>query len=552
MVRQADVQPDNKDATQGHAEQQVTPSVGPSVASLVPLSPTVFLERAASVFSERTAVVDGDHVYTYGQLGERTARLAGSLVDQGVRPGDRIAALCPNGHELLELHYGVPGAGAVLVPINIRLSPGEVEAILEHSGARLLVSTPEFDELATASAASTGTEIVWAGSNESDYERRLGAAKPLKATVADENALIAINYTSGSTGTPKGVMYSHRGAYLQALAMTCHLGLRPGSSYLWTLPMFHCNGWCLTWAVTAGAATHVCHRKIDPVAIWRTICDANITHLSAAPTVLLMIAEAADSAPNKRPSDAVQVSTGGAPPPPALLSRLERLGMQVTHLYGLTETYGPCVINQWQPEWSCLQEPERSRLNARQGIGNVVTASVDVVDGDGVPVPADGETIGEIVIRGNNVMVGYYRDGAATLNALSEGFLRTGDLGVRYPDGYIELKDRSKDIIVTGGENVSSVEIERILATHPRVLESAVVARPHPRWGEVPVALVTLRDADTVTADELIAFVRERTARYKAPKQVAFGELPKTSTGKIQKHVLRASIKQLFGEEPPL
>ena len=514
----------------------------------VPLTPLAFLERAEAAFAERVAVVDGACVLTYGEFADRARRLGGMLEAHGVRPGDRVAALCLNGHTMLELHYGVPLIGAVLVPINVRLSVGEVTSILEHSGARLLVASEELLETAAAAGGPLDTTVVAAGLSESAYEIGLRDSRPVGGALVDENGLLAINYTSGSTGRPKGVMYSHRGAYLQSLAMAGHFGLRPGHSYLWTLPMFHCDGWCFTWAVTAGGATHVTVPRIDPEQVWRTLCEQHITHLSGAPTVLLMIAEAADKAPELRPAAPIDVSTGGAPPSPALLERLSRLSMRVTHLYGLTETYGPCVINQWQPEWSSLSEADQSQLNARQGVGNMVTSSVDVVGSDGRPVPADGETIGEIAVRGNNVMLGYYLDPEATLTALGEGFLRTGDLGVRFPDGYIELKDRSKDIIISGGENISSVEVEQILAAHPAVLEAAVIARPDSRWGETPVAVVTLRPGVDASEKELIEFVRARTAHFKAPKLVVFGDLPKTSTGKVQKHLLRDRAPELFGE----
>jgi fatty-acyl-CoA synthase len=514
----------------------------------IPLTPLAFLERAEAAFAERVAVVDGRCTLTYRELADRSRRLGGMLEAHGVRPGDRVAALCLNGHAMLELHYGVPLVGAVLVPINVRLSVGEVSAILEHSGARVLVVSEELIETAAAAAAPLGATIFVSGRSDSAYEIALRNSRSANGAPVDENGLIAINYTSGSTGRPKGVMYSHRGAYLQSLAMAGHFGLRPGHLYLWTLPMFHCNGWCFTWAVTAGGATHVSVPRIDPAQIWKTLCEQRITHLSGAPTVLLMIAEAADQAPEFRPAAPIDVSTGGAPPSPALLERLSRLSMRVTHLYGLTETYGPCVINQWQPEWSSLPEADQSRLNARQGVGNMVTNSVDVVGGDGRSVPADGKTIGEIVVRGNNVMLGYYLDSEATVAALGEGFLRTGDLGVRFADGYVELKDRSKDIIVTGGENVSSVEVEQILAAHPAVLEAAVIARPDPRWGETPVAVVTLRAGAEVSEKELIEFVRAHAAHFKAPKLVVFGDLPKTSTGKVQKHLLRERVPELFGE----
>jgi fatty-acyl-CoA synthase len=443
---------------------------------------------------------------------------------------------------MLELHNGVPMAGAVLVPVNIRLSLAEMAYIIENSEARLIVATQELADTARSLSAFTGVRLLLAGSRSSEYEQRLEVSQARAVAAIDEKSLLAINYTSGSTGRPKGVMYNHRGAYLQALAMAYHSRLGLGSSYLWTLPMFHCNGWCYTWAVTAAGAVHICQRQVDPTAIWMKICDDGVTHMSAAPTFLTMIAEAANKMHDHKPPWPIQVGTGGAPPSPPLLARLAALNMEVTHLYGMTETYGPAVINQWQPEWSDRSETERSRLNARQGIGNVVTQGIRVVDSGGQDVPADGETLGEIVIRGNNVSMGYYRDEEATLAARMHGWFRTSDLGVRHPDGYIELKDRAKDIIITGGENVASVEIEQVLADHPSVLESAVVARVDSHWGEVPVAFVVFRPGTSATEAELINFVRGRIAHFKAPKEIRFEELPKTSTGKIQKHLLRARL----------
>jgi len=505
----------------------------------VPLSPALFLERAASVFAPRTAVIDGERRFTYREFGERTHQLAGLLRDARIEPGDRVAALCVNSHVMLELHNGVPMAGAVLVPMNIRLSAGELSYVLEHSEARLLIATEELADVARKIAENAGVRLILGGSPNTEYEQLLTSARSHSVPCADEKGLLAINYTSGSTGKPKGVMYSHRGAYLQALAMAHHTGMGLGSAYLWTLPMFHCDGWCFTWGVTAAGATHVCLRKADPVLAWAMICDQGITHLSGAPTVLTMIAEAAAAAPDRRPSRTVYANTGGAPPSPALLARLAKLNMKVTHLYGLTESYGPVMICEWQPEWS-VESPERqARLNARQGIGNVVTAGVDVFDSEGRPVPWDGETMGEIVLRGNNTMLGYYRDELATRAATVNGWFRTGDLGVRHPDGYVELRDRAKDIIITGGENVASVEVERVLVEHPAVLEAAIVGRSDSKWGEIPVAFVVLRQGKSATAAELIEFVRNRIAHFKAPKEVRFEELPKTSTGKIQKHVLR-------------
>ena len=507
-----------------------------------PLNPAYFLDRAANIFSERTAIIDGVRSFSYGEFGERAHRLAGMLRAEGARVGDRIAAFCTNSHVMLEMHNGVPMAGCALVPMNIRLASQEMAYILENSGARILIATHEFADPARALASKTGVRLVLAGEESSEYEELLKSSEPCPTALMDEMSLLAINYTSGSTGRPKGVMYTHRGAYLQALAMAFHSRLGLDSAYLWTLPMFHCNGWCFTWAVTAAGAMHVCQRQIDPASIWSAICSGGVTHLCAAPTVLTMVAEAAASSGGHRHGHAVHAFTGGAPPTPTLLSRLAALNLNVTHLYGLTETYGPSVINEWQPQWNAKPENEKAQLNARQGIGNVVTREIGVIDSGGNEVPADGRTLGEIVIRGNNVTTGYYRDEEATRAAKSNGSFRTGDLGVRFPDGYIELRDRAKDIIITGGENVASVEVEKALAEHPAVLEAVVVGRPDERWGEIPVAFVVLRQGMSATKEELIEFVCGRIARFKAPREILFEELPKTSTGKIQKYILRRRI----------
>jgi fatty-acyl-CoA synthase len=513
-----------------------------SFSTPTPLNPAHFLDRAAKIFSQRTAIVDGARRFTYGEFGERSHRLAGLLQAAGAVPADRIAALCTNSHVMLELHNGVPMAGCALVPVNIRLAQQEIAYILENAGARILIATHEFAEIARALSASTGVRAIVAGDGSSEYETLLNSTKPLPTETMDEMSLLAINYTSGSTGRPKGVMYTHRGAYLQALAMAFHSQLHLDSSYLWTLPMFHCNGWCFTWAVTAAGAQHICQRQIDSAAIWHTVCSGSVSHLCAAPTVLTMIAEAAASSAAQKLVRPVHAFTGGAPPAPALLARLSALNLHVTHLYGLTETYGPAVINDWQPEWSSLAESEQACLNARQGVGNVVTHDVAVLDPEGREVPSDGATMGEIAVRGNNVTVGYYRDEEATRAADANGWFRTGDLGVRFPDGYIELRDRAKDIIITGGENVASVEVEKALAEHPSVLEAVVVGRPDERWGEIPVAFVVLREGAGATAEELIEFVGTRIARFKAPREIRFEGFPKTSTGKIQKYILRRRL----------
>jgi fatty-acyl-CoA synthase len=508
--------------------------------TFAPLTPASFLDRAAAVFGDRTAIVDGDLSFTYREMSERCRRLAGALVTQGAEPGDRIAALCANSHVMLELHHAVPTTGAALVTLNTRLSEGEMAALLDHSGASMLVATSEFADRARRLADRAGLPCFVAGGSGDSYEEWIARAEAADPVPVDERQLLAINYTSGTTGRPKGVMYHHRGAYLQATAMAYHARLGPGARYLWTLPMFHCNGWCFTWAVTAAGGTHVCLRTVDTAEIWRQLRDAGITHFSAAPTVLTMIAE--DPAAGKL-DHPVHVDTGGAPPSATLLARMDAMNLAVTHLYGLTETYGPLAINEWQPEWDSLEPDQRAALRARQGAPNIIARPLRILDEDGRDVPADGETIGEIAVSGNDVMLGYYRDDEATREVTRSGCFLTGDLAVMHPDGYVEIRDRSKDVIISGGENIASVEVEQVLDSHPAVVESAVVGVPHERWGEVPVAFVTLRT--DVDADTLTGYARERLARFKVPKRFEFGELPKTSTGKIQKNVLRDRANEL-------
>jgi fatty-acyl-CoA synthase len=502
------------------------------------LSPAAFLDRSAAAFADRVALVDGDLRLSYAELAERCARIVSALATAGVDAGDRVAALCTNSHVMLELHHAVPARGAVLVSVNIRLSADEMSYILEHSGASLLVATHEFADTARKLAAQTGVRVIVAGERDDEYERWLADVAPDRADrgEVDERDLLAINYTSGTTGRPKGVMYHHRGAYLQAVAMAYHTRLSADAAYLWTLPMFHCNGWCFTWAVTAAGATHVCLRSIAPAQIWGLLRTEGITHFSAAPTVLTMIAVDAAAAPLER---RVHVDTGGAPPSPALLARLDPLGFDVTHLYGLTETFGPVAINEWQARWDELGPERVGQLRARQGVGNLTARPLRVLDDAGRDVPADGQSLGEIAASGNQVMLGYYRDEEATTAVTRSGCFLTGDLGVMHPDGYVEIRDRSKDVIISGGENIASIEIEQVLGAHPGVLECAVVAGPDEKWGEVPVAFVNLRPGADVSADELIAFARERLASFKAPRRILFADLPKTSTGKIQKNLLR-------------
>jgi len=499
-----------------------------------PLTPLAFLERTALVFPGRTAVVDGTLRFTWAEVRERVRRLAVALQASGIAHGDRVAFLAPNVHELLEAHFGVPRAGAVLVAINTRLTRDEIGYILEHSGSRIVVVHESLRDLVD----DAGVERVLV-CGAGDYDAFLEAAgdgEP-EDRLESEDDTISINYTSGTTGRPKGVMYTHRGATLNALAELAHARLDPRSVYLWTLPMFHCNGWCFTWAVTAAGATHVCLPKVDPPLVWRLIDDEGVTHLSGAPTVLVMLC--ADAAA-RRLEQPVLVATGGAPPPAAVIERAEELGFEINHVYGLTETYGPTTICEWNPAWDDLDARERARLKARQGVHYVLSDPVRVVDDGLQDVPADGETMGEIVMRGNNVMKGYFRDEQATAEAFRGGWFHSGDLGVMHPDGYVEVRDRAKDIIISGGENISTIEVESALVRHPDVLEAAVVAIPDEKWGERPKGFVALRDGATLSAEELIAFSRETLPGFKAPDEIEFGELPKTSTGKVKKYELRA------------
>ena len=513
--------------------------------SFEPLTPTAFLQRSADVFRDRTAVVQDDVRLTYAQLLERCTRMAGGLRAQGVRPGDRVAILAGNSHVMLAAHYAVPYSGGVLVALNTRITPADMAFILDHSGSTILIYDQEYEKPATAAAqqASGKIRLIRAGGPQDQLESIIAAGEPFMHPVTDERGLLAINYTSGTTARPKGVMYHHRGAYLQALAMALHMGLDSDSVYLWTLPMFHCNGWCFPWAVTAMGGVHLCLPKLEASAIWKHMKESGVTHFCAAPTVLTMTIwdpQAGKTSLARK----IRIGTGGAPPTPALLERLAELGMDITHLYGLTETFGPAVICEWRSEWDRLPIPEQAQLKARQGVNNVIAQRIRVVDTDGQDVPADAATMGEIAIRGNDVMLGYYADDEATRKACPDGWFRTGDLGVKYPDGYIELRDRAKDIIISGGENISSVEIEQALTAHPAVLEAAVVAAPDEKWGEVPIAFVTLKDGRQASDSELIDHVRGRLARFKAPKRVIFGPLPKTSTGKVQKNVLREQLRK--------
>jgi fatty-acyl-CoA synthase len=504
---------------------------------LSPLTPVAFLERSAMVRPDAIGVVDGDRRLSWAELRERARRLAVALQEAGIRAGDRVAYLALNTTELLEAHFGVPWSGAVLVAINTRLLSDEVEYILEHSGARIVVVDPSLAHLVEGAPVERVVQIG------QEYERLLAGASDGKPEnrLETEDDTISINYTSGTTGRPKGVMYTHRGAYLNALAEAHHAGLGSRSIFLWTLPMFHCNGWCFPWAVTAVGARHVCLPKVDPPVVWQLLADEGVTHLNGAPTVLVMLCGDPAAHRLERP---VQVTTAAAPPPPAVISRTEALGFRISHVYGLTETYGPITVCDWHVEWDEAGDEERARLRARQGVAMITSDPVRVVDPELNDVPADGETMGEVVMRGNNVMKGYFADEAATAEAFRGGWFHSGDLAVMHPDGYIEIRDRAKDIIISGGENISTIEVEKALVRHADVLEAAVVAIPDEKWGERPKAYVTLRPGSTLTAEELIAFSRETLPGFKAPSEIEFCELPKTSTGKVKKYELRARARE--------
>jgi fatty-acyl-CoA synthase len=503
------------------------------------LNPVDFLRRAAYVYPEKTAMVDGERRYSYGRLAERSWRLANALRSAGLRKGDRVATLLFNSPQMLEAHFGVPAAGGVLVAINNRLASPEVGYILEHSGTRLLLLDSELEPLVAPLALSNVTVIRCdIGDTESQYEQFLTAAsgEMPDSWLEDEEETISINYTSGTTGQPKGVQYTYRGAYLNALSEVIVAGMIPESVYLWTLPMFHCNGWCFPWAVTAVGATHVALRTVDPELVWQLIDDEGVTHYNGAPTVQLMIINHPKA---HRLEQQVTAMVAASPPSPTLLARMEELNFRIVHVYGLTETYGPITVCPNQEGWHQLTIEERAKLLARQGQAYPSADLIRVVDPDMHDIPRDGETIGEVVMRGNNVMSGYFADDAATNKAFRGGWFHSGDLAVWHPDGNIELRDRSKDIIISGGENISSIEVEQTICAHPAVLECAVIGIPHERWGERPKAFVTLNSEASASADEIIAFCRQRLAHYKCPDVIEFGPLPKTSTGKVQKFVLR-------------
>jgi fatty-acyl-CoA synthase len=504
------------------------------------LNPVDFLRRAAYVYPEKTAVVDGGRRYSYRQLAERSWRLANALRSAGLSKGDRVATLLFNSAPMLGAHFGVPAAGGILVAVNHRLATPEVGYILEHSGARFLLLDAELESLVAPLELSGVTVIRCAntGDTQDEYEPFLNAASSAlpESWLEDEEETISINYTSGTTGQPKGVQYTYRGAYLNALSEVIVAGMSPDSVYLWTLPMFHCNGWCFPWAVTAVAARHVALRAMDPDLVWQLIDAEGVTHYNGAPTVQLMIINHPDAHRLEQP---VTAMVAASPPSPTLLARMSELNFRIVHVYGLTETYGPITVCPVQEERQQLPLEQRAKLLARQGQAYPSADLIRVVDEDMTDIPQDAEAMGEVVMRGNNVMSGYFADEAATEKAFRGGWFHSGDLAAWHPDGNIELRDRSKDIIISGGENISSIEVEQTICAHPTVLECAVIGIPHERWGERPKAFVTLNSGASSSADEIIAFCRQRLAHYKCPDAIEFGPLPKTSTGKVQKFVLR-------------
>lgn len=527
-------------------------------ANYRPLTPLNFLDRSAMVYPDHIAVIDGHRQFTYRQFKARCLRLASALSKRGIGVGDTVAVMAPNVPALLEAHYGVPMCGAVLNALNTRLDAATVAFILEHAEAKILIAHKMFADVVRAAVDQLGYPLsvieIHEGNSEENlefgaltYEALLqkGDANFVAAMPETEWQAIALNYTSGTTGNPKGVVYHHRGAYLAAMGNQIAMRLDHQCVYLWTLPMFHCNGWTFTWAVTAAGGTHVCLPRVDPQLIFAAIAQHRVSHMCGAPVVLNALINA-PSQEQKNFPQTVEVATGGAAPPSAVIRKMEALGFRVTHLYGLTETYGPATICEWQTHWEALPSEEQATKVARQGVRYHTLDDATILDPNTLQtVPWDGETLGELMVRGHTVMKGYLKNPSASQQALQGGWFHTGDLGVIHPDGYMEIKDRAKDIIISGGENISSLEVEEVLYRHPQVVEAAVVARADEKWGETPCAFVTLRAGVHLNTQAIIDFCRDNMARFKAPKTVVFGELPKTATGKIQKNILRARAAEL-------
>ena len=532
--------------------------LGKCAANYVPLTPLSFLQRAVQVFPETEAVVYGTHRKTYAEYTRRVTQLASALAKLGVQPGDVVATLLPNIPAQAEAHFGVPACGAVLNTINTRLEAETVAYILDHGEAKVLLVDPQFLPMAAqameqmSGPAPIVIEVaddqagVHGHGHYTEYEQLLASGDPDFQWIMpeDEWESLALNYTSGTTGRPKGVVYHHRGAYLNAMGQVISWRITLHPRYLTIVPLFHCNGWCHTWMMPAVGGTLICCRDIAAKPIYDAIADEKVTHFGGAPIVLNMLINA--PADQRRAFDhVVEVFTAGAPPAPATLAKIEPLGFNITHVYGLTETYGPATECTWKSDWDGLVGDDRAAKKSRQGVAMPFMEPVAVWDEAGQPVPRDGATSGEIVFRGNGVMKGYLKNPKATQEAFQNGYFHSGDIALHHPDSYLQIADRAKDIIISGGENISSVEVEGVLMAHPDVLLCAVVAKPDEKWGEVPCAFVELKDGHSADAAALIAFARERLAGFKAPKQVVFQELPKTSTGKIQKFELRKLAKNL-------
>ena len=528
-------------------------------ANFQPLTPLSFLARAAAVYPDHPAVIHGPRSWTYRDFYARARRLASALARRGIKSGDTVAVVLANTPAMLEAHYGVAMAGAVLNTVNTRLDAPIVAFTLDHGDAKVLIADREYSKVVKDALAAGKTkpfvidyddpEFTGSGERlgEIEYEDFLRSGDPDFAWSMpnDEWDAIALNYTSGTTGDPKGVVYHHRGAYLLAMAnvITCGMGKHP--VYLWTLPMFHCNGWCFPWTLSVVAGTHVCLRAVRAPAMYDAILTHKVTHLCGAPIVMSTLLNA--PVHEKKPlPHVVQFATAAAPPPEAVLAAMKAAGFNVTHLYGLTETYGPAAINDWHREWEALNASDQAAKKARQGVAYPVLEALDVIDPENMkPVPRNGESLGEVMFRGNVVMKGYLKNKSASEAAFAGGWFHSGDLGVIHPDGYIQLKDRSKDIIISGGENISSIEVEDALYKHPAVQVVAVVAKPDDKWGETPCAVVELKPGTTASADELIAWCKKNLASYKCPRHILFAEIPKTSTGKLQKFKLREMVKAM-------